>query len=1161
MGADVNLFKEAPKSKFKGLGSKGVISKPFNYIQIAASKNDVEMVNLLASRGTSQSNLAKALEKAVCQSLPKVVLALLQYGADPNAFGGAIFQSAIASQKPVIVGLLLRARTPVDKRLLTSSLPIAVAQGHAELVSLLVLYEADVNSDHGLALRKAVQAQRTDLVLAIMKGKPTSDTVSSIIEDAMSVGGSSTIPEKYLLLEILLCGGAKGDSVAEILVRVVREGHRGIAELLIKHGASLKYKNAKALSIAVSAENVEVLTTLLHSRIDKKTASDLFDEIPRPFQEGVTYHLMSILISKGASGSPLNKALVVAVQQKLAGLIGLLLDHKASVDYNDAQALQMAVTAGDLDTLNLLLTKGRAQPQSMQYLLPRAPPSPPQLKYAITKSIIQFAAGTGLPSSILDAALIEAVSPRSHELDMDLVDLLIRAGANTACREGECFQVAVRKGLIELLELLIRNASQLTSLHTAVPVAMRLEQKDVRRKILRILVDYGTQGPDVDQALHDAIVQNPMDKAMILPLLTKANVDYRGGQALIMAVRCSTRDIVAAVIDMGKPGPQSRLAALSAVLEPATKDREAKLILLLQAGIDPEGLNKALVQEISNEPNGSIGVIKMLLDFKASCNYNGGRALELAIIARDSKLLELLVTSKPDRYILGSMLPVAMHNVDSATKHTSMAILLRGGAKGEQISSALIQEICGSRTCDRQLLKLLIKHGASVDNSDGKAIKHVVLKALHIDLLRILVTGKGASNILSSLIPLAMRHSEDQRLPILHTLLQNGAQGPELDAALVDAVSEGPASQATIDLLLENNASVNFNHGEAIRRASAAGSSSILQCLLERKPKLRYLPEALKLAMQAPSTQPGSSTPMRLPSIRLLTQAGVKGSETIHEALIEAVRERDYNLVEHLIQSGGDPNFMDGRSVIIATEQSDIHSLTLLAKSAPTPEVFSAAFNVTTQNANIQHPEAEHRLKIAKVLLDGGAAGPAVDRAFVNALASSRNFAAQFTNMVLTCQTPLDVNFDKGRCLCVAAKKNLFELVEYLFKQSPSEQTLCSAFMSVFESDAGERSLIKMTQLFFQYSKEAKKKYFQQDDPSMNPLYQTLHRHGDKPELLQTLLYNGCRLEYRFPWEFIPGTGAEETSPLLWLLCQGGECTDAHTVKILLQSRGLSHLF
>lgn len=1161
MGANVNSLQDVPKHSLKGFRQKVARSIPTNFILAAASRNNVEMVKLLASRGVIRKSLEEALDKAVKQNLPKVVLVLLQYGADPNAMLGTIFRSAVTSQSSEVVSLLLRAPSKVSSALLTASLPIAVSHGHTKMVALLIAYGADVNGDHASGLGTAVRAHRIDLVLAIMRGKPTGQAVSSVIEEAVSVNSSITVPERYLLIEILLCGGATGDPVARTLVQIVRAGHRGIAKLLVLHGASLQYNRAEALEIAVKNENVAMLRTLLLGDLHQESANQLFSGIPHPFTETKTYNIMSALISKGATGEPLDAALVAASQQKLLKITKLLLDHNASVDYNDAQAIQTAVSASDLDAFHLLFGKGRPQPRSMQYLLPLVPSSPARLRYDMMKAILNVANPTSIPSAVLDRTLVKVVDDGCSETDINLVNLITVAGANVGCLNGICFQSAVKRGSVELLRLLLGRVLDVSSLSPAVAEAMKLEHPEFRRRIIAMILDHGGEGTAVSQALIDALRENPVDENLILLLLKKANVNYGGGQVLSTAIQCCTLQMLTAVMEIGKPNDAARLAALPIALTPTIKGREHKLNVLIEAGISQRGLNSALVQEINNGTEKNMKVIGMLLFHQASCNHNNGNALRLAISQRDNKLLEILVASKPDPQILASMIQPATDIVNIRIRYKTMSILLQGGAKGDHVSVALAREILDARECDLELIQLLIQYGADVGYLHAAAIKSAVSRPLSPDVLKVLVTGKGAANTLPSLIPLAMTLEEDKRLPLIQILLEAGASGNQVDAALAKAVCEGASSQTTVGLLLQYNASVDFEHGKAIRSASAAGRSSILELLLQRGPRLGNLIEALPLAMQTSATQSGSSVSPRLSCVRLLTQAGVKGLDVVHRALIQAVQEHDHTLAGHLLHSGGNANFDKGASVTIATQQTDISMLRLLANSKPEPtsQVFSNAYSVAFVEFERWLVEPATFLSINKILLDGGATGPATDEALIRALAIPQVIvASQYYDMILSCCSSLDVDYEGGKALRTAARLQLCDVIKNLLSRRPSESTLCSAFIAVFESEAStETSLVTTLQLFFEHSKGQKWIYFRGNEPSKNPLYQCLHRHADKPLLLQCLFDNGCRRDVTIPWIFSDSYGEEETSALLWLLCQDNRA-DGRIVRTLLERGGKS---
>ena len=127
MGADVNTVVENAKSKI--LRRQVAAVRSTDYISTAASNNDADMVALLASRGASPNHLGEALHVAIRQNLPRVVETLLQFNANPNTLDGKVFESAIMSQKPALVKLLLRARIKVLRTYVTRALLSAVTGG------------------------------------------------------------------------------------------------------------------------------------------------------------------------------------------------------------------------------------------------------------------------------------------------------------------------------------------------------------------------------------------------------------------------------------------------------------------------------------------------------------------------------------------------------------------------------------------------------------------------------------------------------------------------------------------------------------------------------------------------------------------------------------------------------------------------------------------------------------------------------------------------------------------------------------------------------------------------------------------------------------------------------------------------------------------------
>jgi hypothetical protein len=91
--------------------------------------------------------------------------------------------------------------------------------------------------------------------------------------------------------------------------------------------------------------------------------------------------------------------------------------------------------------LHLLLSRGRPQPTSMKYILPLVPLSPQKVQYDMTKLIVDASYPVGIAMAVANDALIKAVESPSNQLGLDLIELIISAGADVNCSNGKCFRL------------------------------------------------------------------------------------------------------------------------------------------------------------------------------------------------------------------------------------------------------------------------------------------------------------------------------------------------------------------------------------------------------------------------------------------------------------------------------------------------------------------------------------------------------------------------------------------------------------------------------------------------------------------------------------------------------------------------------------------------
>ncbi|KAK3175020.1 hypothetical protein OEA41_002266 [Lepraria neglecta] len=221
-------------------------------------------------------------------------------------------------------------------------------------------------------------------------------------------------------------------------------------------------------------------------------------------------------------------------------------------------------------------------------------------------------------------------------------------------------ELSARSANVELLKLLIRHNGDRTSIPSAIPEAMKIAQSSTQLKIINLLLDHGAYGLNVDQALVDATRLGSDEVALIQLLLkAKASTGHRGGKALSNVVKFCSKDIVHSIITKAIH-QQSHLATLPCVFNPATQERREKAELVIQGSIDKESINKALIHELSNGKSIDHNMAKMLLRYKANCDYDHGKALDLAIESGDSALLQLLLASPPNPRLLAQKILVAM---------------------------------------------------------------------------------------------------------------------------------------------------------------------------------------------------------------------------------------------------------------------------------------------------------------------------------------------------------------------------------------------------------------------------------------------------------------------------------------------------------------------
>ena len=83
-----------------------------------------------------------------------------------------------------------------------------------------------------------------------------------------------------------------------------------------------------------------------------------------------------------------------------------------------------------------------------------------------------------------------------------------------------------------------------------------------RQKFIELLLRHSAKGPEVNQALIDAVEENPIDKVLVKSLSEIAGLDYLGARAIFVAIRRTPVELLGSLVDTGRSCQKARLDAI-----------------------------------------------------------------------------------------------------------------------------------------------------------------------------------------------------------------------------------------------------------------------------------------------------------------------------------------------------------------------------------------------------------------------------------------------------------------------------------------------------------------------------------------------------------------------------------------------------------------------
>ena len=303
--------------------------------------------------------LDDALPVAISHNYVSKVYSILEAGGDASHWCCAQFHIQVARGEENMVGVLLRQLRGVCQACRNTGLIQASMRGYIRIIEMLLDNGADVTFNSAAAFLEAARNGRHDVLRTIIsRGKPnmTLHLLDLGVKEAYSKG-------QYKVVESLLRAGAKGPATDDTLLQAVKYGHNKLADMLVRHRASIEYANGAAIHHAVKAMRIDLVQSLLNGKPPQNIMAAAMTEALNLDNFGAAYELTCLLVNAGLRGHSISESLIKVLAMGFSGnesihlsMIELLLfQGKADVNLHGGQALALAVATSRKDIISLLL--------------------------------------------------------------------------------------------------------------------------------------------------------------------------------------------------------------------------------------------------------------------------------------------------------------------------------------------------------------------------------------------------------------------------------------------------------------------------------------------------------------------------------------------------------------------------------------------------------------------------------------------------------------------------------------------------------------------------------------------------------------------------------------------------------------------------------------
>ena len=835
--------------------------------------------------------------------------------------------------------------------------------------------------------------------------------------------------------------------------------------------------------------------------------------VPDSISESDYLRLVDILGPIGLAGEPLDSCLICAVRRKHNQLVDAMIRYGASVEFEQASAIQIALENADLELLSILLGS-KCSATILSATIPTAMELKPRpIRLQAMKALVK----KGVLPQELGVPLQRLVS-EDGDIDSELIQDLVQHKApvdGVGDDANNVVLVAARRGNLSVLKMLCDARPRNKTLSKAVREAFGIIDTcgyDEVLNMIKLLLQKGAAGLPIHQTLLAAAEQ---DRLEIVRLLVEhgADANYRNGASFGVALTTSNFKLLQILCAKSSPSQASIESGFFMAIDPRYYILEALELLLSSARNVGTALNTLWSSEkLKDNPN-IISIVPCLLRHGLDVNLRDGDVLVFAIREKNVFLLDSILSANPSIASLRAAFRTAANAQPGNLELYTMELLLEKAKSAEIGQSELLSQHIDSALsgdCAGRQLLLLLRHKA-VATPD--------------------IFAKACMATASSTI----RSNEKQEIFELLIASSAGLTTNHMSILLAYFVTCRPECTQLPLLLLAHGAEIKFRPLKVALRIS---SFELLEVLLGSIKDVQTLVSTFTYVQKTTMV-----SDRKYWIYQHLLGKGIP-SDVISKALLDSLKADDLgdlSFPKLLLENGASPGYQNGEAFSLALRANSPNSLVavrLLIQYIIDDNMATVAFDAVCKIPLLKN---RVRVEIYRQLLEWNIRKPIISQALKDSFKGGR---PDISYLQLLLAKGADPNKGNGHCFAVAAKTGALAEFQALSKYA-KPQAVLKALMNNFEE---EWEIVRWFKVCLEQLPRSKK--IRQD----GLVFQCMRKFPAGTTLLKLLLDQGVSASAKMDYCLCASWKLEPCTALIWALFQKPRIEN--DVILVLLSRG-----